>query len=374
MSQSGQSRAPCAPEDTEPGEGNERKRNAIHLCNDTHFERYAGCMALQRVTMRQVAAEAGVAPMTVSYTYTRPERVAPETRARVLAAAQHLGYAGPDPVARSLRSGATGNLGVVMGEHLSYAFEDPQAARFLAGVSSVCVEKRLGLVLIPSTGEPEDADRVREAAVDGFVLWTTEDSDPVLAAIANTGRPAAIQGGPDVPGISVVSPDDRSAARSIAAHMLAEASSPLILSFPLDRERWAGLLQGPDTSVSFPITRARLEGYRDAIEESGRDWSDVPVAVVARNGRENAQLAIRDTLAHTLPNVVIAMSDQLAAGAIDVLGSSTAVSGWDDSDLAATLGFSSVHQSLYDQGVACARIASGEHVATDAPTWSLALR
>ena len=330
-------------------------------------------MASQRVTMRQVAAEAGVAPMTVSYTYTRPERVAPDTRARVLAAAQHLGYAGPDPVARSLRSGATGNLGVVLGEHLSYAFEDPQAARFLAGVSSVCVERQLGLVLIPSTGAADDVDRVREAAVDGFVLWTTDISDPVLEAVAATGRPAAIQGGPSTPGVSVVSPDDRSAARAMASHMLSEATSPLILSFPLDRGRRAELVRGPDTAVGYPITRARLEGYRDAVDDSGRSWNDIPVAVVARNSRDDGRLAIRDALVCTRPDVVIAMSDQLAAGAIDVLGSNAAVSGWDDSELAQTLGFSSVSQSLYDQGVTCARIASGS-ASAEAPAWSLALR
>jgi len=331
-------------------------------------------MASKRVTMRQVATEAGVAPMTVSYTYTRPDRVAPDTRARVLAAAQRLGYSGPDPVARSLRSGATGNLGVVMGEHLSYAFEDPQAARFLAGVSTVCVENRLGLVLIPSTGRPDDVDRVREAAVDGFVLWTTDDSYAVLDAVAATGRPAAIQGGPTAPGISVVSPDDRSAARAMASHMLARASSPLILSMPLDRERRAGLHRGPDTSVGFPVTRARLEGYRDATEEAGRLWQDMPVAVVARHSRDVARRATEDALAQMQPDVVIAMSDQLAAGALDVLGSSVAVSGWDDSELAQALGFSSVSQSLYEQGVACARIASGTVTTVESPTWSLALR
>src|SRR5207244_3724854 len=114
-------------------------------------------------------------------------------------------------VARSLRSGSTANLGVVLGEHLSYAFEDPQAARFLAGVSRVCVEHRLGLMLIPSTGEPTDVDRVLEAAVDGFVLWTTTQDDPVLDAVAATGRPAAIQGGPPSSGITAVAPDDRAA-------------------------------------------------------------------------------------------------------------------------------------------------------------------
>lgn len=326
------------------------------------------------MTMRQVAAEAGVGLMTVSYTYTRPDRVAPATRARVLDAAERLGYRGPDPVARSLRSGSTANLGVVLGEHLTYAFEDPQAARFLAGVSRVCVENRLGLVLIPSTGEPTDVDRVREAAVDGFVLWTTVDDDPVLAAVAATGRPAAIQGGPAAPGIVVVGPDDRAAAAAIAAHLLQGATAPLVLSFPLDRDRHAGLLRGPSPDVPFPITAARLAGYRDAVEASGRSWGDLPVAVVARNSRADARTAIEAALEQVRPDVVIAMGDEIAAGAVDVLGGTARVGGWDDSPVAATLGIPSVRQSLFDQGVACARIAAGLTTTADPAPWELVIR
>jgi DNA-binding LacI/PurR family transcriptional regulator len=327
-----------------------------------------------RVTMRDVAAEAGVAVMTVSYTYTRPDRVAATTRAKVLEAAERLGYHGPDPVARSLRSGSTGNLGVVLGEHLTYAFEDPQAARFLAGVSRVCVENRLGLVLIPSTGEPDDVDRVREAAVDGFVMWTTADDDPVVGAVAATGRPAAIQGGPAAPGLQLVSADDQAAARAMAGHMLPGAQSPLVLSQPLDRERWSGILRGPRPDVLFPVTRTRLTGYREAVEEAGRRWAHVPVVVVARHSREDGRRAVAAVLDDVRPDVVIAMSDQLAAGALDALGGSVRVSGWDDSDLAAELGFSSVRQSLFDQGVACARIAAGLTQTVDPVSWELALR
>jgi DNA-binding LacI/PurR family transcriptional regulator len=327
-----------------------------------------------RVTMRDVAAAAGVAVMTVSYTYTRPDRVAAPTRAKVLQAAERLGYQGPDPVARSLRSGSTGNLGVVLGEHLTYAFEDPQAARFLAGVSRVCVQNRLGLVLIPSTGEPDDVDRVREAAVDGFVLWTTADDDPVVEAVAATGRPAAIQGGPAAPGLKLVAADDQAAARAMARHMLAGARFPLVLSQPLDRDRWSGLLRGPDPDVLFPVTRTRLGGYREAFEEAGRSWADVPVVVVARHSREEGRQAVAAVLDDVHPDVVVAMSDQLAAGARDALGDAVRVSGWDDSELAAELGFPSVRQSLFDQGVACASIAAGLTDTVDRPSWELALR
>ena len=74
---------------------------------------------VQRPTMREVARAAGVSPMTVSYVYSRPDRVSPEATARVRAAAEELGYTGPDPTARSLRRGRVGTLGVVLGERLS---------------------------------------------------------------------------------------------------------------------------------------------------------------------------------------------------------------------------------------------------------------
>lgn len=331
-------------------------------------------MKSDHVTMRQVAAEAGVGMMTVSYTYTRPDRVAASTRERVLEAAARLGYRGPDPVARSLRRGATRNLGVVFGEHLTYAFEDPQAARFLAGVSSVCVAERLGLTLIPTTGDPDDIERVRESAVDGFVVWTTTADDPVLDAVASTGRPAAVQGGPARAGITLVTADDEAAAHAIASHMLRSARSPLVLSEPTDADRVARLVRGPDPDVPFPVTRNRLAGYRRAVLDGDRDWAEVPVAIVSRNTRDDARAAVTAALEEFRPDAVIAMSDQLAAGAIDVRGDSTPVSGWDDSELAQTLGFSSVRQSLFDQGAACARVAAGLATDVDPAPWELVIR
>src|SRR5215510_5368768 len=122
-----------------------------------------------RPTLRQVAEAAGVSVMTASYVYSRPERVAAGTAAKVHAAAQRLGYPGPHPGARSLRRGRAGSLGIVWGERLTYAFDDPQAARFLAGVAEVCADEGVGLTLLPLTGTGSDLQRVAEAVVDGFV-------------------------------------------------------------------------------------------------------------------------------------------------------------------------------------------------------------
>ena len=84
---------------------------------------------MARPTMADVARTAGVSPMTVSYTYSRPARVSAAAAAKVRAAAAQLGYPGPHPTARSLRRGRVGSVGVVLGEPLTYAFADPQAAR-----------------------------------------------------------------------------------------------------------------------------------------------------------------------------------------------------------------------------------------------------
>ncbi|HEV2088352.1 MAG TPA: LacI family DNA-binding transcriptional regulator, partial [Cryptosporangiaceae bacterium] len=138
-----------------------------------------------RPTMIDVARAAGVSTMTVSYTYSQPTRVSEQAAAKVRAAAQQLGYPGPHPGARSLRRGRTGCLGVVLGENLTYAFDDPQAAQFLAGVAEVCAGEAIGLTLLPLNGRDDDARRVAEAAVDGFVVWTTADDDPVLDAVVD---------------------------------------------------------------------------------------------------------------------------------------------------------------------------------------------
>ncbi|GAA4974829.1 substrate-binding domain-containing protein [Actinoplanes utahensis] len=122
--------------------------------------------------------------MTVSYAYSQPDRVSVEAAAKVREAAERLGYPGPHPGARSLRHGRAGSLGVVLGERLSYAFDDPQAARFLAGVSDVCAAEGMGLTLVPINGSPTDVQRVAQAAVDGFAVGFRD-------AWTGAGHPAA---------------------------------------------------------------------------------------------------------------------------------------------------------------------------------------
>ena len=319
--------------------------------------------------MADVARAAGVSVMTVSYTYGQPERVSAQARAKVRETADRLGYPGPHPAARSLRRGRAGSLGVVLGENLSYAFDDPQAARFLAGVTDVCADHGLGLLLLPITGAPTDIDRVAEAAVDGFVVWTTADDDPVVDAVAATGLPAVVHGGPRRDDLPFVAIDDQAAARVVAAETFAAARRPAVLSQPMDRTRTPALLWGPEPeAASFRVTRQRLRGMRQAWQDLGGDWSRVRVAVCARNSASEAEDVATELLtAPDPPDAIAAMSDEQALGVLRAaahLGrrvpEDVAVSGWDDASHAASAGLTTIAQSLRDQGSDCARIALGQ--------------
>jgi DNA-binding LacI/PurR family transcriptional regulator len=337
----------------------------------------------RRVTLAQVAHAAGVSAMTASYTFSRPDRVSPQARTRVLAAAAELGYGGPDPRARSLRRGSTLTLGVVMGEHLSYAFDDPGAVAFLAGVAEVCADRGYGMTILPITGAADDVSRVTEAAVDGFIVWTTSDDDPVLPAVRATRRPAVIHSGPSRDGLQLVSIDNRAAARSIGAVAFAEARRPAVVSQPLTRDRVSRITRGVDLGeVTFPVTRDRLTGYREAAEARGIAWEDVVVAVCGRNDVEEAErLVTRLLRLADRPDAIAAMSDQQAAGVVRAaravgcrIPEDLALTGWDDVPVAAELGLTTIAQSLREQGRACAYAALGQDPGDFAAAWSVVRR
>lgn len=335
-----------------------------------------------RVTMADVARVAGVSVMTVSYCYNQPGRVATRTRNAVAQAAQSLGYLGPDPAARSLRNGRTGSVGVVLGEHLAYAFDDPQARQFLTGVAAVCRHRGVGMTLIPTTTDERDGARVRAAAVDGFIIWTTVDSDPIIPAALSLDKPVVVHGGPDVQGTHLVAIDDRAAARAISAAVFDGAKRPAVVSFPLNAARESGLTPPELAEITFPVTRNRLLGVHDYCAATGIDSTKLVVAVTSRNERATSRDII-DTLLDLPdpPDAVMAMSDELAfevAAALKKRDLSipydVSISGWDDSPGADAAGLTTVRQSLFEQGQQCARLALSDDNMWQQPAWQVVLR
>src|SRR5699024_8250064 len=131
-----------------------------------------------------------------------------------------LGYPGPDPMARSLRTRKTGAVGVLLTERLSYAFRDPAAVTFLEGLTLECDKTGTGLLLVPANPEDEDVASVSSAAVDGFVAFSMPDDDPHLKAVLARSLPTVVCDQPDVPGVDIVGVDDVAAMREMAEHLI----------------------------------------------------------------------------------------------------------------------------------------------------------
>jgi DNA-binding LacI/PurR family transcriptional regulator len=220
--------------------------------------------------------------------------------------------------------------------------------------------------LAPITGAPSDVERVAQAAVDGFIVWTTSDDDPVLDAVADTGLPAVVHAGPHKRGMPVIGIDDRAAATAIGQVAFAQARRPLVLSFPLDRGRTRHLLTGDEApEIRFPVTRHRWEGFREAWTRTGHPAARLRLAVCPINHSTEGELFAGELLRGAEPpDTIAAMSDELALGALRAAAAlgvrvpdELAVTGWDDRDTAAPAGLTTLAQSLREQGAHCARMA-----------------
>jgi hypothetical protein len=163
-----------------------------------------------RVTLTRIAGELGVSAMTVSNAYNHPDRLSDALRERIFETAGRLGYGGPDPVGRSLRRQRTDVVGVLYSSPLSYAFDDPAAVSFLSGLSSVTEEADLGLLLVPAAGGvsgERDPRAATQAAVDGFVIYSMGDEEPLLAAALDRRLPAVVVDQPLKEGVPFVGVD-----------------------------------------------------------------------------------------------------------------------------------------------------------------------
>ncbi|HEX6676960.1 MAG TPA: LacI family DNA-binding transcriptional regulator [Actinomycetes bacterium] len=325
----------------------------------------------QRVTLQSIADLVGVSRTTVSNAYGRPDQLNPKLRERILAVAEELGYCGPDPAGRTLRSGHAGAVGVLLGERLSYAFTDPAAMRFLEGVGQVGDRAGVGLLLLPATtpaGGGPSAGAVQAAVADGFLVYSMPDEAAAVRAVAARRLPTVVVDEPRLPGASFVGIDDRAAARGAAEHLLGLGHRRFgVITFRTTADGYDGPV-GPErqAAATYSVTRDRLGGYADALRAAGLRWEDVPVEERASNSPAGGADAARALLERpSRPTAILATSDVLAIGAMRAVArarlpvpEAVSVVGFDDTPDAAlvTPALTSVRQPLLDKGTVAGRL------------------
>lgn len=302
------------------------------------------------MTLKRLAAELDVSPMTVSNAFNRPDQLSADLRSRILTHAQRRGYAGPDPLGRGLRRGRAGAIGLVSDTSLSYAFDDPAASAVIAGVCAAAEGEGLGLLLVPHDAPTP----LSSALIDGIVVHSVGEDDPLLALAAARSLPAVVIDQPRGTGLPTVGIDDEAAAGEAARHLTALGHERFaVVSFGLfadDRTGPADLARRRESP--YAVSRGRLAGYERALQAAGIAWDQVPVHECAGSSRAAGRAAAERLLAAgTPPTAILATSDILALGVLDAAAAAgVSVVGFDDIPEAATAGLTTIHQDHQAKG------------------------
>jgi DNA-binding LacI/PurR family transcriptional regulator len=283
-----------------------------------------------RPTVKEVAALANVSPKTVSNVLGGTITVAPETRERVEAAIEQLGYV-PNLAARGLRSGRSGIIALVVPE-----LRAPFSAELTQYFVELAHERGIGVQLEQSWFDLARTTELMAAArrhlVDGVILNPVTVAQRDVALHDAGGRvPLVLLGEVLQDDVDQVWVDSVDAARRITRHLVG-----------LGHRRIA-MLGVQDPEEGTVTGRLRQEGYRAALIESG-----IPIRPELErrcdgwsprggHGAMTALLAEVDP-----PDAVFCATDSIAIGALSALWSAglrvpddVSVVGFDDVDDAA---------------------------------------
>lgn len=199
------------------------------------------------VSLKDVAEQAGVSRSAVSRAFTEGASVAPATRARVMQAAEALGYR-PNLLARSLTTRTTGLIGLV-----SNNFRNPAFLEIFDLFTRGLQERGMRPLLVNLTDEVDPARSVgllRQYSVDGVIVASSTLPTAFSRAFREAGLPTVLAFGrvAGLAGVDVAAIDNVAAGRLAASTLLARGYRRL------------GFLGGPEGATT---TVDRFAGFRE---------------------------------------------------------------------------------------------------------------
>jgi DNA-binding LacI/PurR family transcriptional regulator len=279
--------------------------------HEASAERPVKPAAPSRPNLAAVAALAGVSPSTASLAFSGTGPVSEKTRARVMAAAEQLNYAGPDPRGQSLRRGRSGIVGVVIEDRLRDAFRDPMNVAMLDGIADATGSVGSGLLLLTDTGEGSGS--IESAPVDAVVLiGCSTRLDGSVAIFRQRGIPLVAIEAEHMDGVVAIDLDNHAATRVLAEHLRELGHERIgLVALPLDPSGVRAPLTAEWESRSTAFSASeRILGLREIYPELV-GW--VAVGSLPEEGR----LAALELLSlEPRPTAIVAQSDLLALGVI----------------------------------------------------------
>jgi DNA-binding LacI/PurR family transcriptional regulator len=279
-----------------------------------------------------VAKLAGVSRTTVSFVLNEAPgvKISQETRQRVLQAARELNYY-PTAAARSLASGKTRRIALILGQSEDRLAADAFLPAFLQGVTASVNRRNYLLMLQLAEAVPSHeayARLIREQQVDGLILSGPRSDDQILDELADDEFPIILHGRLKGSGIPSIDVDNQAGGYQVTSHLIG-----------LGHQRIGFISNAP---LSYAGAQARFAGYRSALGEHdiALDHDLVQTAVFVPQSGRRAMEALLDLPKR--PTAVFAASDVVAIGAMGAIQTAglripedVAIVGFDDIFLAA---------------------------------------
>jgi LacI family transcriptional regulator len=302
-----------------------------------------------KVTIADVAREAGVSSQTVSRVINNKGELKPETRRLVIDVIERLGYR-PSSIARSLATNRTFTLGLSVPD-----IDNPFWPGIARGIEEVAWEHGYHVFLCNTTEDPKREEAVlqllEDKRVDGVIVAGSRLPDERLLPLIAQHRAAVLVN-------RVLAGGAAGSVRIDAAHGAALAINHLLAR----QRRCIALLAGPSTSQN---SQGHIQGYMAALQAGGQPID----RALIRPGppyREDGRLAAIGLLTDR-PDVdaLYCYNDLIAIGAIQACAElglrvpeDIAVVGYDDILLAGliTPALTTLRVSKYDVGAAAAQM------------------
>jgi DNA-binding LacI/PurR family transcriptional regulator len=307
-----------------------------------------------RITIKDIAAAAGVSKTTVSFAFNDPGKISKDTCENIMRIAEELGYV-PDPLARTLTTKRVGTIGFLLPQPIAEAFKNPYIFELLQGIGSVCHGHVFSLTIVPPV-KGKISQAVRTAVVDGLLTVGVGPHIKIVETIRRRTMPFVTIDGESSPDTSNVGVDDRAGARELMRYVLALGHRRIAIvavksaSLSLSEENYSR------------VREMRFAGFSDAFAEAGLSFSDhdsvltyeAEVSLEGGFGAGERLLAAR-----ARPTAVVCMSDIVAHGIYEacraagvlIPGDMTVV-GFDDIEGSRLLspGLTTVHQPGFEKG------------------------
>ena len=258
------------------------------------------------VTIKDVAALAGVSPSTVSRTCKNNPSISEETKERVRKAMAKLGYE-QNFQASNLASQNSRTIGIILPASAKEVYENSFYLEAIQGISHYCNGRQYMTTIVTGQDEAEILDAVRSMSrsgkVDGFIILYSKKDDPVIDYLFNEGLLYILIGkATQYTNQTIYIDNDNLLAGREAAEYL----------YQLGHRRIAYL--GSDSSLMFSADRKA--GYQLALASH-----QLPVrpeyCVEVKNVSENNEEAIRGLLMQKDRPTAILVSDDILAVSLE---------------------------------------------------------